>query len=149
MEAAHPIEISHSPLARARIARQLPLREAAMRAGLTEDEVTWLEEGRVYRFRSSDDAMLALLLYATAIGIDHQEARRLAGLPVLPTPLAVNPRGRLLALGAVAAALTALVAALVLPGRAADHARAAEAALAAKEAHLPPAWAVRVDVTNG
>lgn len=149
MEAAYPFEPSRSPLAQARLARQLPLREAAARAGLTEDEVAWLEEGRVYRFRTTDDAMLALLLYATAIGVDHREARQLAGLPVTVKPLDANPRGRLAALAAVAAALAALVAAVVLPGRAADRARAAEAAVAAQEARLPPTWEVRVDVFNG
>ena len=123
MEAAHALDLERSALAQARIARQLPLREAARRAGLTEDEVTWLEQGRVYRFRSPDDAMLALLLYSTALGVQHREARELAGLPVPPKPLATNPLGRLLVLGGVAAALVALVAALVLPGRDADRAR--------------------------
>jgi hypothetical protein len=149
MEAAQTLDASRSPLAQARIGRQVPLREAATRSGLTEDEVTWLEEGRVYRFRTADEAMLALLLYATALGIDHREARQLAGLPVPPKPLATNPRARLLTLAAIAAALAALVAAIVLPGRAADRARAARAAVAAEEAHLPPAWDVRVDVLNG
>jgi transcriptional regulator with XRE-family HTH domain len=149
MEAAHTLDISRSALAQARLARQLPLREAAARSGLTEDEVTWLEEGRVYRFRTADEAMLALLLYATALGVDHREARRLAGLPVPPKPLETNPRARLITLAGVAAALAALVAAIVLPGRAADRARAAQAAVAAAEARLPPAWEVRVDVLNG
>jgi hypothetical protein len=149
MEAAHTLDISRSALAQARLARQLPLREAAARSGLTEDEVTWLEEGRVYRFRTADEAMLALLLYATALGVDHREARRLAGLPVPPKPLETNPRARLITLAGVAAGLAALVAAIVLPGRAADRARAAQAAVAAAEARLPPAWEVRVDVLNG
>jgi LytR cell envelope-related transcriptional attenuator len=149
MEAAHVLDAGRSALAQSRVGRQLPLREAASRAGLTEDEVTWLEEGRVYRFRTPDDAMLALLLYATALGIDHREARELAGLPVPPKPLETNPRTRLIVLGAVAAALAALVAAVVLPGRAADRARAEQAALAAEEARLPPPWDVRVDVFNG
>jgi transcriptional regulator with XRE-family HTH domain len=149
MEAAHALDAGRSTLAQARLARRLPLREAAARAGLTEDEVTWLEEGRVYRFRTPDDAMLALLLYASGLGIDHREARRLAGLPVPPKPLETNPRTRLIVLGAVAAALAALVAAIVLPGRASDRTRAAQAAVAAAEARLPPTWDVRVDVFNG
>ena len=149
MEAAHVFEPGRSALAQARLARQLPVREVAQRAGLTEEEVTWLEDGRVYRFRAPDDALLALLLYATALDIDHREARTLAGLPVPPKPLQVNPLGRLLALAAVAAALAALVAAIVLPGRAADHARTAALARASQEASLPPAWQVRVDVFNG
>jgi hypothetical protein len=149
MEAAHTLDVNRSALAQARLARQFPLREAATRSGLTEDEVTWLEEGRIYRFRTADDAMLALLLYATALGIDHREARQLAGLPVPPKPLETNPRARLVTLAAVAAALAALVAAIVLPGRAAELARAAQAAVAAEEARLPPAWDIRVDVLNG
>ena len=143
------LESKRSPLAQARLQRQLPLREAAAKAGLTEDEVTWLEDGRVYRFRTPDDALLALLLYASALEIDHREARGLAGLPVPPKPFEANPRKRLLVLGAVTAAAAALVAALVMPGRAEERARAAEAARVAAEARLPKPWFVAVDVRNG
>ena len=139
------MEHEPSPLAAARIARQLPLREAAAKAGLTEDEVLWLEEGRVYRFASPDDALLALLLYATALGINHREARQIAGLPVPPKPLEVNPRARLAVLAAITAALMALVIALVLPGRSDDGA----VARAAAEAKLPAPWKISVDVYNG
>ena len=66
-----------------------------------------------------------------------------------PKPLQMNPRGRLLALAAVAAALAALVAALVLPGRAAERERAAAEARATQEAALPAPWQIRVDVFNG
>src|SRR6266850_1706053 len=149
MELAAPLASSSSPLARARLMRQLPLREAAAKAGLTEEQVTWLEEGRVYRFASPDDALLALLLYATALGIDHREARGLAGLPVPPRPLGVNPYTRLAVLGGLAAAVVALVAALTLPGRADDRARADEAARVAADAKLPHAWQIHVDVRNG
>ena len=55
-----------SALARARLQRQLTPEEAARRAGLTPDEVEWLEEGRLYRFRSSERATVALLLYTTS-----------------------------------------------------------------------------------
>ena len=72
--------------------------------------MTWLEEGRVYRFSSPDDALLALLLYATALGLDHREARELAGLPVPPKPFEANLRARLAVLGAIALAAIALVA---------------------------------------
>src|SRR5437660_6300598 len=57
-----------SVLARARVHRQLTTEEAARRAGLPEEQVRWLEEGRVYRFPSADHALLAMLLYATALG---------------------------------------------------------------------------------
>ncbi|HEV8688421.1 MAG TPA: LytR C-terminal domain-containing protein [Gaiellaceae bacterium] len=149
MELAAPLASSSSPLARARLLRQLPLREAAAKAGLTEEQVTWLEEGRVYRFATPDDALLALLLYATALGIDHREARGLAGLPVPPKPLQMNPYTRLAVLGAVAAAVVALIAALTLPGRSDERARAAEAARLAADAKLPRAWQIHVDVRNG
>src|SRR5215212_8975616 len=149
MELAAALESRRSPLAQARLRRQLPLHDAAEKAGLTEDEVTWLEEGRVYRFRTPDDALLALLLYATALGIDRREARELAGLPVPPLPFQANPRTRLAVLLALAAALVALVAAFVLPGRADERERAAVAARLAADARLPRPWQIDVDVLNG
>ena len=63
---------AHSPLAKARLARQLTVEEAAKRAQLSPDQVRWLEEGRVYRFPSTDDALIATLLYAAALGIEHR-----------------------------------------------------------------------------
>ena len=66
--------------------RRLTVESAARLARLTPDEVTWLEEGRLYRFPSSDTAVLALLLYSTALGIGRREARRLAGLPIFTRP---------------------------------------------------------------
>src|SRR3982751_2858324 len=87
-----------SPLARARLQRQLTLEETARRAGLTVDEAQWLEEGRVYRFPSADDALLAGLLCGTALGIDNREARELAGMPTPATPAHRNPLPRLVAL---------------------------------------------------
>jgi hypothetical protein len=149
MELAANLRSSSSPLARARLLRQLPLREAAAKAGLTEEQVTWLEEGRVYRFATPDDALLALLLYATALGIDHREARGLAGLPVPPRPLQVNPFARLAVLGGVAAAVVALIAALTLPGRTDQRARDTRAAQIAADARLPRPWTIHVDVRNG
>ena len=74
------------PLAAARLRRQLTVESAAKLARLTPDEVTWLEEGRLYRFPSADSASLALLLYATGLGISRREARRLAGLPIVSRP---------------------------------------------------------------
>ena len=91
MELATALDRKRSRLAQARLARQLPVREAAAKAGLTEDEIAWLEEGRVYRFRTPDDALLALTLYTTALEIDHWEARQLAGLPVGRAPSARTP----------------------------------------------------------
>ncbi|HEY2935337.1 MAG TPA: LytR C-terminal domain-containing protein [Gaiellaceae bacterium] len=135
-----------SPLAAARLHRQLTVDEAARRAGLTPDEVDWLEDGRVYRFPSSDAALVATLLYASALGIDHREARILAGLAVAPRPLETVARGRrLAALAAAAAAVAALVAVLiVVPGSGRK-----TAAPAVARSLLPPAWNVDVDVLNG
>ena len=59
-EAVH----DRSALASARLHRQLTVEEAARRAGLTPDQVQWLEEGRVYRFPSADAALEATLLLA-------------------------------------------------------------------------------------
>ncbi|HEX7255830.1 MAG TPA: LytR C-terminal domain-containing protein [Gaiellaceae bacterium] len=132
-----------SALARARLQRQLTPEDAARRAGLTPDEVEWLEEGRLYRFRSSERATLALLLYATSLGIDRREARRLAGLPVAPPTS--NARGRLaVALGLAATAL-ALFLAVFLPPRLGDSSTGSDTAAAA----LPPPWRISVDVLNG
>ena len=75
-----------SPLAHARLHRQLTVDEAARRASVSPDEVQWLEEGRLYRFPTPDRALTVALLYATALGIDHREALELAGLPTPPLP---------------------------------------------------------------
>src|SRR5207253_3651452 len=106
MEAVPALEprTDKPPLTAARLRRQLTVEHAAKLARLTPDEVTWLEEGRLYRFPSSDSALLALLLYSTALGIGRREARQLAGLPILPRPPRID-RVR----GLVGAALAAVV----------------------------------------
>jgi len=103
MELVHPLEPTgeESPLARARLHRQLTVEETARRAGITAEEVRWLEEGRVYRFPRPDDALIATALYATALGLDNREARELAGLPVPPQAIERNPLPRLLVAGGV------------------------------------------------
>src|SRR5256885_9283645 len=88
-----------SPLASARLQRKLTVDEAARRAGLTSDQIEWLEEGRVYRFPSADDALVAVVLYATALRIDQDEARGLARLPVQPRPERY-PRTRIISVAA-------------------------------------------------
>ena len=82
------------PLAAARLRRQLTVERAAKLAKLTADEVSWLEEGRLYRFESSEAAVTALLLYSTALGISRREARQLAGLPVLPRPTLTDAKSK-------------------------------------------------------
>jgi transcriptional regulator with XRE-family HTH domain len=130
-------------LARARLKRQLTREEAARRAGLTPDEAEWLEEGRLYRFRSSERATLALLLYATALGIDRREARKLSGLPV--GPMTSNPRGRIAVAAGLAVTALALLLAVALPPRLGGE----PAADATAAASLPPPWRISVDVLNG
>src|SRR6266566_1205281 len=101
-----------SALAALRLQRKLTVDEAAKRAALWPDQVEWLEEGRLYRFPSSEAAVLALLRYATSLGVDHREARRLSGLPVEPPPR--RPFGRWIAAGAAAVLVAAMATALVV-----------------------------------
>jgi LytR cell envelope-related transcriptional attenuator len=145
MELVQPVEgaADHSPLARARLHRQLTIEETARRAGISEEYARWLEEGRVYRFPSPDDALLAALLYGTALGIDNREARELAGLPVPAAPVEQNPWPRLLVLGVILVALT-VVAAVVLIPHGGGHGKNA-----ASSPVLPPPWRVDVNVLNG
>src|SRR5919199_1622616 len=133
-----------SPFARARLHRQLTLEETARRAGVTIDEARWLEEGRVYRFASPDDALLAALLYGTALGIDNREARELAGLPVPPVPVERNPLPRLIVLGAIVIAL-AVAGSVVLVSQTGNP----SATRGTAGAILPPPWRVDVSVLNG
>jgi len=145
-----PQEAVHdrSPLASARLHRQLTVEEAARRAGLSTDQVQWLEEGRVYRFPSADAAIQATLLLAAALKIGGHEARKLAGLPVPPRPLDVNPAARLIGVAALSAALMALVAFVLVPAVSGTPAPAVDPVVA-QAATLPKPWAIQVDVLNG
>lgn len=149
MELVRPIVPirERSPLASARIKRRLTVEEAARRAGLAPDQVTWLEEGRVYRFPSADDALCATLLLASALEVDRREARELAGLPVPPRPLGVNPATRLVVVAALSALLTAIAAFVLAPSLGGPAAKP-DAALA-QAAALPKPWQISVDVLNG
>jgi hypothetical protein len=150
MEFARTLEVApgpagdESPLARARVHRQLTVEEAARRADLPPEEVQWLEEGRLYRFPTPDRALLATVLYATALGIEHREALELAGLPVPPIPFVANPWRRLAAVGAIGLAVLAGVLAVVL----AQNSPNTDASTAAA-ATLPAPWAITVVVLNG
>jgi transcriptional regulator with XRE-family HTH domain len=147
LELAHPREEAReaSPLGTARLQRQLSVEDAADRAGLTPDQVRWLEDGLLYRFPSPDRAVLAALVLADTLGIDGREARRLAGLPVPPRR---SLRARLLGLVAVLVAVAAGVAAVVLAGRDEPGPSRADR-IAAAEAQLPPRWKVSIVVLNG
>src|SRR5204863_10143411 len=102
MELARSVDLTSServsPLMSLRLQRKLTVEEAAKRAGLWPDQVEWLEESRLYRFPSSEAAVMALLRYTTSLGVDHREARRLSGLPAEPPRR--HPFGRWLAGGA-------------------------------------------------
>ncbi len=71
-----------SPLGTVRKKRHLTLEEAAARARLEVDDVKALEENRIYRFPSVDEALATTLVYATSLGVSEREARELAGMPV-------------------------------------------------------------------
>jgi transcriptional regulator with XRE-family HTH domain len=148
MEHARTLEevvaADESPLAHARLKRQLTIDEAAKRAGVPPEELQWLEEGRLYRFPTPDRALLVTMLCATALGVDHREALELAGLPTQPLP--ANPLRRIGALAAIAALILAAVLAVVL-ARGGSNPKASEAAAAA--AILPAPWAINIVVLNG
>jgi transcriptional regulator with XRE-family HTH domain len=131
-----------SPLATARLQRKLTVDEAARRAGLTTDQIEWLEEGRVYRFPSTDDALVAVVLYATALGVDQDEARGLARLPIQPRPERY-PRSRIVS----AVAGIVLLAALAFTALGGFGGVTKKRSLQTKA--LPPTWKFSVDVLNG
>ena len=145
MELVEPLEPTgeESALARARLHRRLTVDETAKRAGLSVEEVRWLEEGRVYRFASPDDALAATVLYASALAIDNREARELAGLPVPPQPIERNPMARLVAIGAAILALAVFATLLVVPRSGGKHQTVASSAI------LPAPWRIPVTVLNG
>ena len=146
MELARPLETApaekSTALTSMRLQRKLTVEEAAKKAALWPEQVEWLEEGRLYRFPGYEAAVIALLRYATALGIDHREARKVSGMPVEPPgPSAL---GRWVAVGAAAVVVSAVALAFVLTlGR--DGTSAAER----RAAGLAPPWKVAVDVLNG
>jgi transcriptional regulator with XRE-family HTH domain len=146
MELARPLATEPpartSPLTTLRLQRKLTVEEAAKRAALWPEQVEWIEEGKLYRFQGQDTAVLAVLRYATSLGIDHREARKLSGMPVEPP--ALRPIGRWIAAGA---ALVVVLAAAVTLAVALDGNGPSAAALQA--ATLPPPWKVSIDVLNG
>ena len=136
-----------SPLGAVRKKRHLTLEEAAARARLELDDVRALEENRIYRFPSVDEALAATLVYATALGVSEREARELAGMPV-PTRARWN-FGRW-----VGASLLALVAAALLlvslnPGLIPYRIASTADGPVQVPPKLPPPWEIRVDVYNG
>jgi hypothetical protein len=148
LELAHPLDAipQPSPLADARSKRDLSIKQVAYRSGLAEHEIEWLEEGRLYRFPSQNAAILAGVVYATALGIDRYEARRLAGLPITGGGFRVNARARLIVVGALAALLSALSVMIMAPNLHLTRTRTIEAI---PNAGLLPPWKLKVTVENG
>ena len=142
------VDQGRSALASARLRRSLTVAEAAKRAGLQPDQVEWLEEGRVYRFPSTDHAIEATLMLAAALEIGPREARELAGLPVPPRPLDVNPAARLIGVAALSAAVMAFVAFVLVPAIS-DKPAAPVDPVVAQAASLPKPWKIQVEVLNG
>ena len=147
MELAQPLAAEQpaqtSPLTTLRLQRKLTIEQAAKRAALWPEQLEWIEEGKLYRFQGQHTAVLALLRYATALGIDHREARRLSGMPVEPP--ARRPVGRWLAAGAAAAILVTVTVALAIGLSGGDSPSAAQL----HASTLPPPWKVSIDVLNG
>jgi transcriptional regulator with XRE-family HTH domain len=142
-----PLEtrVEPSPLQEARLERGLSVEQLSVRSGLRVEEIEWLEEGRLFRFPSQSAGMLAAVVYATALGVDRAEARRLAGLPVHRNPFRVNPVARLLVTAAVAALVSALLVAVLMPGSR-EHVRTV---VAPAEKNLPAPWKISITVLNG
>jgi transcriptional regulator with XRE-family HTH domain len=149
MSAAPQLDpLEPSPLASARLQRKLTVDEAARRAGISPEQIRWLEEGRVYRFPVADDALIAVVLYATALGIEQDEARALARLPVEPKPPRFS-RTRIVTAAAAIALLAALGVAL-LGGFGESSRRLVGSSTRSHPAEpLPPTWKLSVDVLNG
>jgi transcriptional regulator with XRE-family HTH domain len=145
MELVQPLEPHgpESPFAHARLQRQLTIEETARRSGLSMEQVQWLEEGRVYRFPTADDALLAALMYGTALGVDNHEARELAGLPVPDAPLVHKPLPRLIAVAAFLIGAVLFSAFVLVPRGGAHH------VASTRGPALPPPWRVNVTVLNG
>jgi len=138
--------VAATVFATARLRRQLSKEQVAQRAGITAEQVTWLEEGRVYAFRNPEDALAAALLLASGLEIDNHEARELAGLPVLPRPIQRNTRGRL----AMFAALTIIgIGLAVMLGYALRGPATRALTSGGAQATLPATWKVSVVVENG
>lgn len=144
-----------SVLGAARASRRLSVEEAAARAGLDPETVRSLEEARVYRFATTQDALAAALLYATSLELSEREARQLAGLPVPSRAAAALLSVRVAAGLLLAGAFAGLAWFAIVPrlgdepsARPAATATAPPAPAAASET-LPQPWQITVVVYNG
>src|SRR5919202_1671795 len=71
MNALNAVEVDAgpSPLEAARTSRGLTREEAAVVTALSADEIAWVEDGRLYRFRSAHAAVAAVATYAAAVAL--------------------------------------------------------------------------------
>ena len=136
-----------SPLGAVRKKRHLTLEEAAARARLELDDVKALEENRIYRFPSVDEALAATLVYATALGVSEREARELAGMPV-PTRARWS-FGRWVVASSLALVAAALLLVSLNPGLVPYRIAPTADGPVQAPPKLPPPWEIRVDVYNG
>lgn len=154
-----PAEVDPGPppgslLAAARARRRLSVEEAAARAGLDPETVRSLEQARVYRFETTQDALSAALVYAASLGISRREARTLVGLPVRPKLLDGLLSLRLWAavvfLGALAAGAWLAIdrTRLTDPGSVTVTVTAPAVTVTPEEA-LPAPWQIEVTIYNG
>jgi transcriptional regulator with XRE-family HTH domain len=147
VELLTPLEtlVVPSPLQEARVGRGLSIEQLSVRSGLRVEEIEWLEEGRFFRFPSQSAAILSAVVYATALGVDKAEARKLAGLPAHRNPLRVNPAARLAVTAAFAALASAVLVVLLMPGGGTR----VRTVVAAADPNLPAPWKIDVTVLNG
>ena len=143
-------ELSSLGIARAR--RRLTVEDVAERASLSLEAVDALEQSRLYRFSSVQEAVAAVVLYSTALGISRREARHLAGLPAGDRHFAPFPLSRLLAPLAFATAVALLAWFVIAPRFGSDAASdGGRVLLPAPELtpSLPERANIEVDVLNG
>ena len=152
--AAGKAGVEASPLKFARTRRRLTLEEAAARARLEVEHVRSLEEGRIWRFPSVEEALAASLVYAASLGISEREARGLAGLPNAGRRTGGWTLRRTLAVLAFALAAAALLWSTAVPHvwpttTSAPPPLPAPATKKVEPAPLPEPWEIQVDVLNG
>ena len=141
-----------SPLVTARLRRRLTLEEAAELTSLEVDDIKSLEESRTYRFPSTTDAIAAIVVYASALGITEREARELAGLPVISVVERWSLRRWAIVVGfaaVVAAFLVFVLRPQVFPADTPSAPVAPVTKPAAAAPQLPERWEIQVDVYNG
>jgi cytoskeletal protein RodZ len=141
-----------SPLVAARLRRRMTLEEAAALTSLEIDDIKSLEESRTYRFPSTADAIAAIVVYASALGITEREARELAGLPVYSVVESWSLRRWAIVLGFIAAVAAFLVFVLrpqVFPADPTQVPTAPAAQQPPAAVSLPERWEIQVDVYNG